>query len=371
MKNREVEALSRLLEGSTPDEGSTELRPLLQLAQALETPVARPDDAFKNELRAMLVQEARVMHAAPRLVTRVRTQMSSAAERWRYSTRVAAASLAAAMTFSGAGAVAVAAERALPSDTFYSVKLAIDEARVAVRFDEVRKGEQHLSNASQRIDEAEISVALNDQSGAAKALNKSADSARRGASEMIKGYQSRGDRAIVAQLNTFAAVQGARVRLLAERLEGDAAKAAQSSLVVMARIEARLVAISGVCADCPAAAPPDGQAFDFSDIPPADEPFQPCPCDEGEEDTQPRTRRRGNDNATTQPEPTPTASETSTPSPDPAGPGDGLPAPVDGVVNELLKPIVTKSAEKGLGGMPTPSAPPVPSGGLGLPGLGL
>jgi len=368
MKNREAEALSRLLDGSTPDEGSTELRPLLQLAQALQTPVARPDDAFKNELRAMLVQEARVMHAAPRLVTRVRTQMSSAAERWRYSTRVAAASLAAAMSFSGAGAVAVAAEHALPSDTFYSVKLAIDEARVAVRFDEVRKGEQHLSNASQRIDEAEISVALNDQSGAAKALNKSADSARRGASEMIKGYQSRGDRAIVAQLNTFAAVQGARVRLLAERLEGDAAKAAQSSLVVMARIEARLVAISGVCADCPAAAP-EGQAFDFSDIPPADEPFQPCPCDEGAEDPQPRTRRRGNNNATTRPEPTPTASETSSPSPDPTGPGDGLPAPVDDVVNELLKPIVTKSAEKGLGGMPTPSAE-VPSGGLGLPGLG-
>jgi hypothetical protein len=358
MANRQAEALARLLEDRSPavGEGPAELRVLGAFADALQAATPRPDDAFKSELRAMLVEEARVMQAAaaPRILPRVRAQAATAMERWRYSTRVAAASLSAALAFSGGGAVAVAAERALPSDAFYGVKLALDEARAGVRFDVVAKGETHLANASQRVDEAEQSTALGDQDGAALALHESTESARKGAKALIDGYAERGDQAIVQTLEDFAESQGRRVRVLAARLDGDAARAARGSLIVLERIEARLVAIGG-CAECTGTeTPPDGEAFDMSDIPPADQPFQPCPCDDENPSGTSRPRRGG---TATPPdgEPAGPADDGDQPPPDDADDPDvvpGLPEPVGGAVNELLKGIVTKSAEKSPAGMP-------------------
>lgn len=378
MRNREAEALSRLLEtGPTPSgEGPVELRALASFAEALKAATPQPDGAFKGELRAMLLEQARVQQAEalPRILPRVRAASATLAERWRYSTRMAAASLAAALTFSSGGAMAVAAERALPSDPLYSVKLVLDDARAAVRFDSVTKGEIHLGNAAERIDEAEQSVALGDQSGAARALDESAESARKGAQELIRGYEERGDAAIVARLSDFADTQGDRVRALAEQLTGDARSAAQSSLVVLERIEARLVVIGGACGECPAEAPQSGTGFDFSEIPPADEPFQPCPCDDGSSDGSASTRPGDDDDAggdTTATSPPPDDNDDDTPPPpgddDDEDPIQGLPEPVGDVVNEILKPITTKSAEKSLDAMPQAPAAVPTAGGLAVP----
>lgn len=371
MRNREAEAFARLLDDRAPaaGEGPAELRALRTFADALQASTPRPDAAFKAELRAMLIEEARVQHAAvPRILPRVRAQAGTAMERWRYSSRMAAASLSAALAFSGGGAVAVAAERALPSDGLYGVKLALDEARVGLRLDIVAKGEAHLANAGQRIGEAEQSAALGDQDGAAVALNESTESARKGARALIDTYARRGDQAVVQVLEHFAEEQGRRVRVLAARLDGDAARAARGSLIVLERIEARLVAIGG-CGGCgDTDTPPDGEAFDMADIPPADQPFQPCPCDEppGSSDAGDR------DNSESRPDPAepagPAGDPDSRPEPDePAEPDvvPGLPEPVGGTVNELLKGIVTKSAEKSPAGMPadlrTPELPDVPA----------
>lgn len=378
MTNREAEALARLLEAgpARSGEGSAELRSLSALAETLVVAAPggdRPDPAFKAELRAMLVEQAREQHAyaAPRILPRVRAAASVTVERWRYSTRVAAASLAAALTFSGGGAVAMAAERALPSDALYGVKLVLDDARAAVRWDAVARGEVHLDNAAERIDEAEISVARGDDTGAAKALEESADSARKGARELIRGYEQRGDASIVATLSAFAETQSGRVRVLAERLSGEARDAARGSLVVLERIEARLVAIGGSCGACPAEAY-SGGAFDFSEIPPADQPFQPCPCDEGADDDSGNVAT-GREDTDDEPE-TATAPPADEPSDDPPPPDEdddepveGLPEPVGGIVNEVLKGIVTKSAEKGLGGMPTTSPSPSASAPVSVP----
>lgn len=372
MANKQAEALARLLEDRSPavGEGPAELRALRALAGSLHAATPRPDDAFKGELRAMLIEEARVLQAAaaPRILPRVRAQAATAMERWRYSTRVAAASLSAALAFSGGGAVAVAAERALPSDAFYSVKLALDEARAGLRFDVVARGERHLANASQRIDEAEQSTALGDQDGAALALNESTDSARKGAKALIDGYAARGDQAIVQTLEDFAESQGRRVRVLAARLDGEAARAARGSLIVLERIEARLVAIGGCEACTGTQTPPDGEAFDMSDIPPADQPFQPCPCDE-EDATDAGTppRRSGARPSDEQPADPDDGGDQPPPDDDDPDVVPGLPEPVGETVNELLKGIVTKSAEKSPAGMPDVRTPALPDASLPAP----
>lgn len=371
MRNGDAEALARLLETGPADdgEGDVELRALAALARSLDTPSGRPDPAFKAELRAVLVEEARAQAAlAPRLLPRVRNRWAATIERWRYSTRLAAGGLAAAVALSSGGGVAIAAERSLPDGPLYGVKLALDEVRATLTFDDVARGERHLDNAQERVEEAERVVALGDERAAADALRASATSARKGAAVLIRSWQERGDERIVERLSVFAEAQRQRVASLARALDGDAADAARGSLVVLERIEARLVAI-GACGPCPGDAPPrSGAAFDFSDIPAPDEPFVACPC-EPEEEAAPAPTRSEEPAGDTEPprEPEEPEQPPAPEEPPSGGPVPDLPPPaedVDDVVNGVLEGIVTKgtkTAEKSVEGLPR--------GGLGLPAL--
>lgn len=379
MRHSQVDALARALESGTPTaDGApdTHARPhdeaqeLARLATVLEPSLrrspARPDPAFRSELRAMLVDEARNRSAAlPRILPRVRAWSAAAVERLRWSTRAASAGLAAAVAVSSGGAVAVAANGALPSHPLYGVRVAIDEARATLAFDTVTEGERHLANADERVGDAETAVGSGDGEGAARALEHSTTSMRKGATALIRGYQERGDRLIMQRLTAFTALQRPRVDALADRLDGPAADAARASLVVLDRIERRVVALGGTCGTCPATQPPrDGVAFDFSDIPPADQPFEPCPCDDGSAHS--ASDGRGTDEEPTDPdepadEPPDEPGDEPGDEPEPPSPGPvpSLPPPGD-VVEDILRDIVEDDA-----GEPIPAG--LPKGGLALP----
>jgi hypothetical protein len=384
MRKSDAEALSRLLEeGGAAAGGDRSVPALAALAQALEASTPRPDEAFKSELRAMLVEEARAhTPATPGILPRVRSRWQNAVERTRYSTRLAAGGVATAFALSSGGGMALAAEHALPHQPLYGIKLVLDEARATLPFDRVVEGERHLANAEERIDEAERSVALAGGHSVSRALNASASSARKGAAALIRTYQDEGDEATVERLAEFAAVQSHRVELLAAQLQGEDAAAARDSLVVLERIEARLVAI-GVCAPCGSvAAPRPGRAFDFSEIPPADQPFTPCPCEP--DDTKPTTPARRDEPQDDRPEPSQPAPPREQPPGDdgepdepqpPAGPVPGLPEPlqdVDDIVNDVVGGIVekgSKSAEKSPVSMPPVLETPLPSPPPTLPSV--
>jgi hypothetical protein len=297
MKNTDYDALARLLDGDLPEgEATAEARALSSVAKALEASAVRPRMEHKADLRMALIEAAREQASAPSLLARMRTSFDDSTRRVRYSMRMAAASGAAAMALSGGG-VALASHRALPSDPFYNVKLAFEDVRLAFIGDPVARGEQLLAYAERRLVEAELSAQNKDMDGVRRALAEADATSRDAAGYIIRASQEQGDPTLLTMLDEFSRRHRKRLTGLLPLLSGDAATAAEDAMTSLRRITQRVAVLSGPCTRCDrvtakaraddrrsgdftgpdavAAANPD---FDFADIPPASEPFAPCPC---------------------------------------------------------------------------------------------
>ena len=299
MNNTDYDALARLLDGDLPQgEATAEARALSAVAKTLEAAAIQPRMEHKAELRMALIEAARQQAAAPTFLARLRSSFDESTRRVRYSMRMAAATGATAMALSSGG-VALAAHRALPSDPFYGVKLAYEDIRLAFIGDPVQRGQQMLAYAEQRMVEAKLAAEDGDMEGARRAIAEADASSRGAARYIITASQERGDPSLLAILDEFARKHRRSLAALMPTLSGEDAAAAEDALVVLRRISQRVVVLSGPCTRCDreaaksqtaerrnrardnsgpdavAAADPD---FDFADIPPASEPFAPCPC---------------------------------------------------------------------------------------------
>lgn len=299
MNTPDYDALARLLDGDLPQgEATAEARALSAVAKTLEAAAIQPRMEHKAELRMALIEAARQQATAPTFLGRLRSSFDDSTRRVRYSMRMAAASGAAAMALSSGG-VALAAHRALPSDPFYGVKLAYEDVRLTFIGDPVARGQQMLAYAELRMVEAKLAAEDGDMEGARRALAEADASSRGAARHIISASQERGDPTLLAILDDFARKHRRALTALMPTLTGDAAAAAEDALVVLRRISQRVVVLSGPCTRCDretaksetaerrnrsrdttgpdavAAADPE---FDFADIPPASEPFAPCPC---------------------------------------------------------------------------------------------
>lgn len=283
MNRTAADTLARLLDDLPPRGAVTEevcaLADLVGVLATFETPVVTPRPEFKVELRALLVAAAREQPAtAPPALTKLRHRLQESTARWRYSSRLAAATGATALALSGGG-VSVAAEHSMPSDLLYPAKLVIEDVRIALVRDAASRGAAQLAQAAERVAEAAAVAEAGDQGGAAHALREADASARSGAGELIRIYQTERNPSTVRTLTAFADEQRGRLLDIDGLLAGDAAAAARRLYVGLDRIEARVLAVAGGCPTCAGGVPGPGVGFDFSAIPPADQPFMACPCD--------------------------------------------------------------------------------------------
>ncbi|HVM19727.1 MAG TPA: DUF5667 domain-containing protein [Egibacteraceae bacterium] len=282
MTRTDIDALARLLDGDLDDTQATdEARALGMLAKALDsaaTAPRAPQMSNRLELRAALVEAAREQQQHVPFLSRLRGTVDDVTARVRYSMRVTAATGAAAMALS-TGGTALAAHRSMPSDPLYGVKLALEDARLAFIGDEVARGEQLLSYAVRRMQEAEAMAALGDMDAAAKALAESDTSSREAAGYIIRAAQERGEPQLLDVLDEFTQLQQQRLTDLLPLLGGGAVAAAEDALVVLRRIGQRVTVLTGPCGECEVqGGGVDAASFDFAEIPPASEPFAACPC---------------------------------------------------------------------------------------------
>ena len=295
MTNPDFDAFARLLDGDLPDgEATAEARSLGALASMLAATAKTPEMERKAELRAMLIEAARDQATAPTALERFRSVLSPA----RYSGRLAAMTGAAAMALSSGG-VALAAHQSTPSDgVFYSVKLTYEDVRVALISDPVAKAEALMASADRRLAEAEAAASAGDMEAAQRALAEADADSRGAAGHLIRVSQQEGDPELLELLDEFAARYRKRLAVLLPALDGPAAQAGEDAMVGLRRINQRLAVLAAPCGDCDngrktantanakgdkeAASDPD---FDFAVIPPADEPFAPCPCVTDDGDT--------------------------------------------------------------------------------------
>jgi hypothetical protein len=175
---------------------------------------------FRIKLRAVLIQAAREQAAAPTpILTRIRQRVDDTTARWRYSTSVAAATASAALALS-AGGVAVAAEHALPNEPFYSVKLPLEDLRLALISDPVARAEQRLAYAAERLREAEIMANVGDEEAAARALAEAVKAYRLGAGELRAASREQSDPSLLAPLDEWTSQSRERLEGLAPLLNG-------------------------------------------------------------------------------------------------------------------------------------------------------
>lgn len=266
----DADTLARFLDGDGSLNGrvTDETRALAGLAHRLESAAAQPAPSRRRELRDELLEAARERQAAPSLHVRLRRWLGReqprrprvpavprlAAIRTAAAPRMAALVGAAIVAVSGGG-LAYGAEAALPGDALYSVKLAVEDTRLAFEGDRSARGTMYLERAAERISEAEASAANGNHRGVALALRHANDSVRAGAGAILFSYRAEQDPALINRLAAFTTTQSGRLTNLASGLDGEAAEAAASTLVAFEQIQAQATALGGACPRCDDPAP--------------------------------------------------------------------------------------------------------------------
>lgn len=309
----DADTLARFLDGDGSLNGrvTDETRTLAGLAHRLEGAAVQPEPSRRLELRDELLEAARERQVAPPLRARLRRWLAgeqprrpvvprlAAATRTAAAPRVAALVATAIVVVSGSG-IAYGTEVAMPGDALYSVKLAVEDTRLAFEGDRSARGTMHLDRAAERISEAEASAASGNDRGAALALRHANDSARTGAGAILFSYRAEEDPELIDRLATFTTTQSGRLTTLATGLDGEAAQAAASTLVAFEQIQAQATALGGACPECdqqPAPVSDHGSASGGQKTPTQVEPFESPEredADRGEQpspppDTQPAT----------------------------------------------------------------------------------
>jgi hypothetical protein len=175
---------------------------LLELVGALRgIPDAQPRPEFVADLRSLLMAEAETA-LVPTDVTRLQLPARRTTRERRIAAVVGGIALVGAST-----SVAMAAQSALPGESLYPIKRALESAHTGLSLGEARKGGTELANAASRLDEA---TALTEADGSADderiahTLSSFTDQATSGADLLLADYAHTGREASIAQLHDFA-----------------------------------------------------------------------------------------------------------------------------------------------------------------------
>ncbi len=242
---RRAEEFNSLVEGaSTSDARYADLLELVGSLRAESPVAARP--AFVGSLREQLMAEADVALAAAPHGDRLRVAPRRTPRERRLAVAIGGVAILGATT-----SMAVAAQSALPGDTLYPLKRALENAETGLHFDETDKGETMLANASGRLEEFEtLSLELDgtrdDQ--IAPTLQAFADQAAQAAEEIIEN----GSDESIAELRTFTEESLALLAGLADQIPREARPAFIEAAQVLAQIDARA---AQACPSCPGRLP--------------------------------------------------------------------------------------------------------------------
>lgn len=227
---KRAEEFNSLVEGSSTSE-LTRARyvDVLEVVEAMRhaAPVeARPAFVASLRERLMLAADAAL---APATDAELKARLTVAPRRTPRERRIAVAMGGFAIV-GATTSMAVAAQTALPGDTLYPLKRALENAHAGVQVDEGDKGETLLANASGRLDEVdELSRNRAGQDGLAIAetLQAFTDQATAASDLLIASFETTGQEGSIAELREFAAASIAAL----EQLEGVVPDEARAALI--------------------------------------------------------------------------------------------------------------------------------------------
>lgn len=213
-------------------------------------PEVLPRPEFTTALRERLMAEADTVLVAQPARARAEEARLVLPTRPRARDRRLATLLGGAALIGATTSMAVAAQTALPGDSLYPVKRAIEDARTGLANDDAAKGARLLAHAGGRLDEVdELSRTSSPQRGAAVAatLVDFDEQSTEAAEVLLDAYAESGDEQVIRSLRTFA---GDSLDQLAE-LEGRVPDSARDELVAAGRTLAQIDAQAATaCPQC-------------------------------------------------------------------------------------------------------------------------
>lgn len=288
---RRAEEFHQWVEGtSTPerrDGGSADLLHTVSALRsaAVEPPTARPE--FVADLRAQLMVAAQTL-LRPDTPAEAAAR-TAPAPRSRRERRLAVA-VGGFAVLSASTSMAVAAQSALPGDTLYPLKRAIESVETNVQRSDDDKGTVLLDHASGRLSEVdELSRNGSDVEAMAETLEDFTDQAAAASDLLLDDYRSNGRTSSIDELRTFTAESLSALRALESVVPDSVRTSIAAAATLLQAIEAEASTICPSCTDVPldltgtsaAASLPDllDRAVDAVDEP---KPTAPSKPDAGE-----------------------------------------------------------------------------------------
>jgi hypothetical protein len=206
-----------------------ELLAVVRDLRAIPAPAPRADFVSDLRLRLMAEADTALLPQAPRPLTAVEQRLVLPARPNRRDRRIATV-LGAAALMGATTSMAVAAQTALPGESLYPVKRAIENAQTGIARGDTAKGEVLLANARGRLDEirdlAERGTPAS-VSAVESTLEAFSDQAGEASDMLLAAYDQTGDEAVITELRSFV---GSSMDRLAE-LESSVPAPAREELV--------------------------------------------------------------------------------------------------------------------------------------------
>lgn len=201
---RRAEQFDSWVEGtSSYDASDARTAEMLELVGALRaTPEVSARPEFVAALRERLMAEAATA-LVPDDVSRLTLPPRRPARERRLAAAVGGLAIVGATT-----SLAVASQSALPGDSLYPIKRAIERAHTGLSVGEGSKGATILTSASDRLDEVDALTrqdGLGDQARIAGTLNAFTDQATEASDLLLADYAHTGKQSSIARLRDFAA----------------------------------------------------------------------------------------------------------------------------------------------------------------------
>lgn len=243
----EFEALVEGTSRTPADDTSAELLELVGALRELGEPGRRPEPRpeFVADLRERLLVAARVELVAEDPVVKQLTVRPGRTGRDR---RLSVALAGFALVGAGSS-VAVASQGALPGETLYPVKRALESAETGIATSESGRGAQLLENARTRLDEVESLAADGSPDVAAveETLDDFAAQATEASDLLLADYQATGETQQAQELRDFAADGIETLGSLDSRLPEEAHDSVVEAAQVLFTIDA---AVGQLCPTC-------------------------------------------------------------------------------------------------------------------------
>lgn len=245
---RRAERFDALLSGD-PTETESRDADLVALVSAMRDlpPVeARPE--FVASLRERLVAQAATMPAPERsAVEHLSLQRSTVRRERRIATALGGLAIASATT-----SMAVASQDALPGETLYPIKRALESVQSSLQSDDSDRAATLLDHAAQRLVEArELSAGGADGEVVAESLDRFSSQANEGADLTIGDYRETRDEDGVVRLHAFAATALEDLEALSDTVPESARASLVGAVNTVRSIDS---AATRACPDCEGAA---------------------------------------------------------------------------------------------------------------------